>query len=345
METLTPKIVKRLPDRVLAILRCLTCHSPLRQEEAQAEQEAGLVCTSCGQKYPMVKGVARFVDAQLYAGSFGFQWLTFKDTQLDTEESRRSEGDFRRRTGFKPEDLAGKLVLDVGCGMGRFAEVATRWGAYVVGIDLSLAPEAAAENLASRSATFLQADVFKLPFAPESFDVIYSLGVLHHTPNCEQAFRVLPGLLKPGGRIAIWLYSKYNNWYKMSDLYRKVTRRMPPKLLHKLCYGVIPLYGVHRVLRKIPLVGRTASGALAYAIPMAFHQDPKWRVLDTFDWYSPWYQSKHTYEEVFRWFEDSGLEDLRVILQPISVSGRKPAMVSGPSFSNRENAEVQSCAE
>jgi len=248
----------------------------------------------------------------------------FARTQLDTDQSHRSEVDFRRRTGFCPNDLAGKLVLDVGCGMGRFAEVATRWGAHVVGVDLSLAAEVAARNLADRSATFFQADVFNLPFAPESFDYIYSIGVLHHTPDCERAFKVLPALLKPGGKIAIWLYSGYNRWYRMSDLYRNVTRRMPPRLLHKLCYGVIPLYGMHQALKKIPLVGKLASGALAYTIPMPFNPDPKWRVLDTFDWYSPWYQSKHTYEEVFRWFESCGLVDLRVIEQPIAVQGRMP---------------------
>jgi hypothetical protein len=59
-------------------------------------------------------------------------------------------------------------------------------------------------------------------------------------------------------------------------------------------------------------------------IPMAFHPDRAWRILDTFDWYSPWYQSKHTYEEVFRWFESCGLDDLRVVEQPIAVQGRRP---------------------
>jgi SAM-dependent methyltransferase len=343
MEPMGPQNGFRLSEQVLEILCCLSCRGNL------AVENAALVCTACQRNYPIVRGVARFVDAEQYASSFGFQWLTFRDTQLDNEHSRRSEQDFRRRTGFVPEELAGKLVLDVGCGMGRFAEVATRWGAQVVGIDLSLAPESAVENLKDRNAVFLQADVFKLPFRPGSFDFIYSLGVLHHTPNCEQAFKVLPPLLKAEGRIAIWLYSKYNNWYKMSDLYRKATRRMPPRLLHKLCYGVIPLYGIHRVLKKIPLVGRPASGALAYAIPMAFNPDPKWRVLDTFDWYSPWYQSKHTYEEVFRWFEDSGLVDLRVILQPISVSGRKPSNLAPRSHQETEtgdeSVEVQRCAE
>ncbi len=325
-----------IPAPILAILRCLGCQGTL---DAQTD---AVVCTVCGQKYPLVNGVIRFVDKQQYAESFGFEWQVHARTQLDSAESNRSEQAFRRRTGFRPEDLAGKLVLDVGCGMGRFADVATRWGAHVVGIDLSLAAEVAARNLAGREATIFQADVFQLPFAAESFDFIYSIGVLHHTPDCERAFKALPGLLKPGGRIAIWLYSGYNHWYKMSDLYRKVTRRMPPRFLHLLCKGVVPLYAIHQVLRKIPLLGRPASGALAYLIPMPFHPERNWRILDTFDWYSPWYQSKHTYEEVFRWFESCGLEDLKVIEQPIAVQGRRPF---SPALSPvRGEKEMRECA-
>jgi SAM-dependent methyltransferase len=286
-----------------------------------------------------VNGVLRFVDKQHYAGSFGFQWLKHDRTQLDTENSRRSEADFIARTRLTPEDVAGKLVLDVGCGMGRYAEVVSRWGARVVGIDLSQAVEAAARNLADRDVTIFQADVFSLPFALESFDYIYSLGVLHHTPSCEKAFKSLPRLLKPGGGIAIWLYSGYNKWYRMSDVYRKVTRRMSPGFLHSLCYLSIPLYGIHRVLRAIPVVGRPASGLLRYMFPMSFNQDPEWRVLDTFDWYSPWYQSKHTYEEVFRWFEDCGLEDLHVAELPVSVRGTKSRT------SSRSGRELETEAE
>lgn len=314
----------RIAAQVLAILRCPLCDGRL------TEGKNGLACTGCERTFPEIRGVVRFVDTQHYSGSFGFQWQTHARTQLDSAQSQRSESAFRRRTGFRPEDLAGKLVLDVGCGMGRFAEVATRWGAHVVGIDLSVASEVAAQNLADRNATIFQADVFHLPFAPESFDYIYSIGVLHHTPDCAQAFKMLPVLLKPGGRIAVWLYSAYNKWYRFSDVYRKVTRHMPPKLLHTLCYAVVPLYGLHQVLRRIPLIGRPASGALAYLIPMSFDRDPKWRLLDTFDWYSPWYQSKHTYEEVFRWFEGCGLEDLRVI--EADRSARTPAAFRSQPF-------------
>ena len=324
-----------LVSEIRSILRCPQCQGAV---ESNGE---GMECVACQRKFPFINGVPRFVDQQHYAGSFGFQWLKHDRTQLDTEDSRRSEADFILRTALQPQDLAGKLVLDVGCGMGRYAEVASRWGARVVGIDLSQAVEAAARNLADRDVTILQADVFSLPFAPESFDYIYSLGVLHHTPSCENAFKVLPRLLKPGGTIAVWLYSGYNKWYRMSDIYRKVTRRMSPGLLHKLCYLSRPLYGIHRALRVVPLLGRPASGILAYMVPMSFNEDPEWRVLDTFDWYSPWYQSKHTYEEVFRWFESCGLEDLHVGDLPVSVRGTRPGRRSDPS----QNAvkEVERC--
>ncbi len=152
MEAMTQQSERRIPGQVLGILRCLSCGGTLCRAPQDEQDRGSLVCANCYRRYPLVKGVIRFVDAQVYARSFGFQWLTFKTTQLDNEQSRVSEADFRRRTGFKPEDLAGKLVLDVGCGMGRFAEVATRWGAHVVGIDLSLAAEAAVENLADRDA-------------------------------------------------------------------------------------------------------------------------------------------------------------------------------------------------
>ena len=321
---------------VLEILRCPACGGGVE------EIPGGLGCLGCRKTFPSVRGVIRFVDQQHYAGSFGFQWLKHDKTQLDSGNDKRSEVDFWHKTGLRREDLQGKLVLDVGCGMGRYAEVVSRWGARVVGIDLSAAVEAAVQNLTGHPATIFQADVFSLPFTEESFDYVYSLGVLHHTPDCERAFKQLPRLVKPGGRIAIWLYSGYNRWYRFSDLYRTVTRRLPPKLLHSLCYGTIPLYIGHTILRKVPLIGRSVSSMVRYMIPMSFNEDPRWRVLDTFDWYSPWYQSKHTYEEVFRWFETCGMEDLHVGGIPISVRGRKARTASG--LTHEITNEVPTCA-
>lgn len=149
------------PDEIIDLLRCPHCRHRLG---LGVEYQ----CSECGAKFPISNGVARFVAAENYSDSFGFQWKRYARTQLDSSEIRESEEHFRMKTGLSPEDLKGKLVLDVGCGMGRFAEVATRWGASVVGVDLSAAAEVAARNLQDRSFIAFQADVFHLPFELES---------------------------------------------------------------------------------------------------------------------------------------------------------------------------------
>jgi len=77
-------------------------------------------------------------------------------------------------------------------------------------------------------------------------------------------------------------------------------------------------------LRAVPIVGKPVAGVVHHVFPVNRHPDPEVRVLDTQDWYSPKYQSKHTYEQVFRWFESCGLEDLTVGDLAVGVRGRKP---------------------
>jgi SAM-dependent methyltransferase len=238
-------------------------------------------------------------------------------TQLDSTYSNESEKTFCQKTGFSPADLRGKLILDVGCGMGRFAEVASRWGGNVIAIDLSYAVDAAYHNIGLRDNVHIfQADIFQLPFREERFDIIYSIGVLHHTPDCEKAFRQLPKLLKPGGKIVIWVYGHMGPWEFFASLYRRFTVRMPRKLLYALCYLSIPLY----YLYQIPVIGKLFWNLL----PTSVHFNPEWRVLDTFDWYSPRYQSKHTYQEVSQWFQSEGLIDIKSLDFPVAISGVKP---------------------
>jgi len=325
MPIATEPVQSPLSADMQAILRCLSCGSKLDSDDA-----GGYVCPACKRAYPNVNGIARFVDAQHYAASFGFQWHRYQKTQLDHDEVRESEHNFRMKTALRPEELAGKLVLDVGCGMGRFAEVATRWGARVVGIDLSAAAEVAAKNLADRNFIAYQADVFALPFAPESFDVIYSVGVLHHTPDCEAAVKTLAKYLKPGGILAVWLYSGYNKWYRFSDFWRRYTHKMKPETLHSILKVAVPVfYNTQQALKKVPVIGRPAAGFVHHVFPVNRQKNPENRMLDTFDWYSPKYQSKHTYEQVFRWYEAMGMDDMRIGEFAIAVRGRKPAWQAG----------------
>lgn len=298
------------------ILVCPQCRASL--SDPSRWPEGRCVCPGCRRQFATRRGIPRFVESEAYAGSFGFEWMRHRQTQLDDRTSRESEETFRAKTGLGPDDVRGRLILDVGCGMGRFADVVSRWGGEVVAVDLSLAVEAAAANLAGReNVRCLQADCLRLPLAPGRFDLIYSIGVLHHTPDCAAAFRALVPLLRPGGVIVIWVYPHMERWAETAAAYRRLTTRLPHRLLHALCAAAIPLYYLHR----LPLLGRLTRRWL----PTSMHPRAAWRVLDTFDWYSPKYQSMHAPDEVRGWFEGAGLTDVRVLEVPVAVRGRRPA--------------------
>jgi len=248
-----------------------------------------------------------------YVESFSKQWQLFNRTQLDSASSTQSHDTFVEKTGIKPEELAG-TVLDAGCGMGRFLEVVSRNSAVrVVGVDLSTSVDAARQNLATRSnVTIIQGDILDPNLFPtESFDFIYSIGVIDHTPNPKQAFLNLARFLKPDGIIAIWVYKKWKGSL-FSDQYRHLTCRLPWRMLLWMCRRAIKLY---------PLYKRFPS--LVIFLPISMHPDPEWRLLDTFDWYSPRYQFKFTVEEVVEWFKEANLRKIETLQIPVSVRGRR----------------------
>jgi len=296
------------------ILICTRCGAPLPPEKSWAR--TGIRCTSCGAEVPVIRGIPRFVSTDAYTASFSFEWNRYGRTQLDDATSRESEETFRAKTGLSPEEVAGRLVLDVGCGMGRFAEVVSRWGGRVIGIDLSLAVEAAHANLSDRdNVRILQADLFHLPFRPGTFDIVYSLGVLHHTPDCEKAFRQLVPFVRRGGWLCVWVYAHLGPWVRVAHAYRRMTVRMPRRFLHALCRLAIPWYHVCR----LPLI----APLLFTLLPISMHPNPEWRILDTFDLYSPTHRSLHTFPEVYRWFTSEGFEDIRLLDVPVALSGRR----------------------
>lgn len=283
-------------------------------------KEGQLTC--CNNSYKITNFIPRFIDSDKYVSSFSFEWRLNKRTQLDSANvnnkmAGQSRKDFERRIDFPLSQLKDKWVLDAGCGMGRFSEVAVKEGANLVAVDLSFAVDMALENIGlARTAHFIQADLFNLPFRENSFDFVYSFGVLHHTPDCEGAFTAISKLIKTGGKLAIFVYSSYNKGIVyMSEFWRFFTIRLPKKVLYLFSFISIPLY----YLYKIPVLGNIAK--TFFVIPM--WPDWRWRVLDTFDWYSPKYQSKHTHWEVFRWFKDNGFRNIEIFENEITMSGIK----------------------
>jgi 2-polyprenyl-3-methyl-5-hydroxy-6-metoxy-1,4-benzoquinol methylase len=101
------------------------------------------------------------------------------------------------------------MVLEVGCGAGRFTEILLSAGALVVSLDYSSAVDACWKNHYLHSnLNVVQGDIYNLPFQKESFDFVFCFGVLQHTPNVKKAFVSLIPQLKKDGRLAVAVYRK-----------------------------------------------------------------------------------------------------------------------------------------
>ncbi|TAN55546.1 MAG: methyltransferase domain-containing protein, partial [Magnetospirillum sp.] len=110
----------------------------------------------------------------------------------------------------------GKKVLEIGAGMGTDLVRFAQGGAYVTDIDLSLGHlRLAEENFRLRGLRghFMQGDAENLPFPDDSFDVVYSNGVLHHTPDTTRSIAEIFRVLRPGGKAIIMVYRENSIQY------------------------------------------------------------------------------------------------------------------------------------
>jgi SAM-dependent methyltransferase len=286
---------------LLNVVRCPRCQGTLAQEASAS----ALRCGGCAASYPIVRGVPRLAG-ESYAASFGRQW-----NRYDVVRDEEDEATFPVKTGAAPAALAGRLVLDAGCGGGRYARLLGRHVARVVGVDLSTAVEKASALCAGfPDVAIVQADLLDLPLADAQFDFAFSIGVLHHSPEPRRAFAQVASKVKPGGRLAVWLYRKNTppqEW--LNSALRAVTTRLPARVLEPACVGLGLLGG-------IPVANRTLNKVANFSN----HPDWTLRVCDNFDWYAPRFQSHHTVDELKHWFAEEGFDDLAVL--PPARSGR-----------------------
>ena len=271
------------------LLRCPKCRSGLIPGDPSTP--AGLRCEACGASYPVENGVPRLAG-EPYVASFGRQWNRY-DVARDEEDLAT----FAVKTGVDARTLGGKLVLDAGCGGGRYARLAGRFGARVVGVDLSSAVVKAASLCADLPNVLIaRADLLDLPLAPTAFDLVFSIGVLHHSPDPRRAFSQVAARVKPGGRLAVWLYRKntppqeWLNW-----ALRTVSSRAPARALEAVSLGL-------GAVGSVPVLNKTLNKVANFSN----HPDWTLRVCDNFDWYAPRYQSHHTVDELKRWFREEG---------------------------------------
>jgi SAM-dependent methyltransferase len=271
--------------------------------------EGEVLASPSGERFPVVRGIPRFVAGDAYSENFGVQWLRFKKTQLDSYTGFPFSRDRLRRVMGEAQfaQLAGRQVLEAGCGAGRFTEVLLEAGAYVTSVDLSSAVEANRDNcgLGERH-RIAQADLTRLPFAPGQFDMVVCLGVLQHTPSPEASIAALWEQLKPGGWLVIDHYIYARRWSSVRPLFRQCLKRLQDRdaamaFVEKLVDLYLPW---HRRFRNFYpawfLLCRISPITTYYrSYPqLPEHLQREWALLDTHDSLTDWFKHLRTKDEI-----------------------------------------------
>jgi SAM-dependent methyltransferase len=303
-------------------LVCPTCKTKLElhvQHWEQGQIETGaLDCAICDVTYPIKRYVPRFVDSDKYAGTFSKQRLYVRRHFEHYEHDRSGDRQFLQTTGFDEAGIVNGLSLEVGCGYGRFLDVVDRMGGEIIGVDLSThSIDLSQDFVGLRDRVHLvQCDLFHLPFPVEHFDRVFSIGVLHHTPDTKAAVLAICPYMKRDGQIAIWVYPP--EMKVSADRWRAVTTKLPEDLLYYLCVANQALFSWIRALPGGWRINKIIPGAVPAATNTFWM-----RVLGDFDNLSPKYAHSHTPDEVTRWLDDWGFEEISVLERRTAVRATK----------------------
>jgi SAM-dependent methyltransferase len=289
-----------------------------------------LFCTQCGQDYQITEGVPHLLPSEQLqikgedmtrlqhqtVERFGFEWRYFQDwgwlpDYPDVPEAelkfrgglvKHTESAFWSKSLFSRDDLqAGNLVLDAGCGNGRFTNQTAQTGAEVIGIDLGWGVFSAFEHTRSLpNAHIVRGDLFRLPFTGKTFDRVFCIGVLQHTGSAGAAFDSLVRVLQDGGLIVAHVYGRGLWTYELLDkTLRSVTIRLP--ISAQLAFS--------RWMAALARWLRRSNEKLYWKIYRHINLLPTTHHM--YDWWSAPIATHYAREEVLSWFERNGLEVLR----------------------------------
>lgn len=333
-----------------ALLRCPACGGPLqleaRRADAQRVEEGALRC-GCGSAFPIIGGVPRILPGDLAAtlpaahpeffrrhpdlappqagavrrdtlrtlAAFGDEWQRFPE--LRAVHERIFSWYFE---GPRPLAWEGLRVLDAGCGMGRFLHFAREAGACVVGMDLSQAIDVAAAR--EPDADFAQADLRFAPFPPGEFDLVYSLGVVHHLEAPLAGVQCLARLVRPGGQLRLYVYRSLDEepaarraLLAVVTTLRRVTTRLPYGALHAFCLGVSAVASILFLLPRRLLRGSRRGDRLTRGLPLVHYADVPFRMLvaEQFDRFAAPLEGRYRRDEVESWIQAVGFQQEAIL--------------------------------
>ena len=320
----------------LQYITCPACKATLTVFEIIKQNvdtiETGILwCYFCKTKYDLIRCIPRFVPLKNYASGFGLEWTKHSRTQYDAYSGVNVSGNrFFEETKW-PKDLTGQVILEVGSGSGRFTEHAASTGAMVVSMDLSNAVEANyASNGNKSNVLIVQGDIYRMPFKEAFFDKLFCMGVLQHTPNVEEAFKVLPRYLKSGGSLVVDIYCGGKRNVKQQILNtrrwaRLFTRHISPEKLYHWCVRYIEF--LWPLAKYLDRSGRTKLIGLLlipyykqYSLSEPMLKE--WALLDLFDILSARYEFPQSLETVQKWFRNANMSNIEVHYGHNGIEGR-----------------------
>jgi SAM-dependent methyltransferase len=331
-----------LPVEVTQDLVCPSCGQALAvvQEVGRPGDTSGAFqCSGCRARFAVHDSVPCFVgnleEQTQTARGFGFEWKAFWRGCFDrgdvfglsfTDTARY----FLSSLGVTEAGLRGAKVLDAGTGSGRIPISLGHAGCRIYAVDIheSLALVALAARDVD-NAYFFRADLLNLPFRNDCFDIAWSSGVIHHTPDAARALASLARKVKPGGRLFVSVYGKDLHPYVRMRHALPFVRRLPVSVVFGIALLMAgPLYvafnGALFLSRALRRDGRAPRRLLGFLLSDTRYRSFGRILLNIFDELHPRYHSEHTVEEVQAWFHANGFGDTVV-----TESGRGMVGVRG----------------
>ncbi len=237
----------------------------------------------------------------------------------------------RPPAGYTPDwgAVAGKTVLEGGCGPGRFLPLLAAHADRVVALELGSHVDRAAERCRHLpNVDLVQGSVLAPPFKPGTFDLVYSLGVLHHTEQPERGARALASLVADDGQLSVWVYGP--------DYWGSGVRRLTGRTVHAYLRRRDPESAYRACRRWLYPLGRLQARAarrrwtkIAFApifiLGVPRHPVPEVMMATIFDYFAAPIISTHTTAEVRGWLEGQGFSELTALPVPTSVRATKSA--------------------
>ena len=342
--------------RLMALIVCPDCGGDLAVLVRDTGGEKDLRCSSCTHTFPIVDGIPYLLPAgmattEVNTGSHFTRQFTAFEPDLRPADPVQ-DFYFYSRTGLDPsvyqklpglvypEDLPegayepdrsqlqGRVVLDGGCGQGRFTRVAADAAAFVVGLDLGEhVHRAALECRHLPNVAFVRGSVLEPPFKLSSFDEVFSIGVLHHTPSPSLGTKRLARLVKPGGAMSIWVYPRRYWGGPIREPFNKALNRwlrnMPTERKFAICRDW--LYPLGRLQAKFAKRRWTKLlSAPLFLVSVPRHKNKEGMIATIFDYFGPPIISTHSYDELSSWLRNAGLIDIQRLPVPTACRGLQP---------------------